>query len=208
MDVVEHIDSLANEGELLALAATDVDPDAPVRVVPDLSLRELVHHVGGIHRWATTTIREARTERYDTSLLEVVGEWPADTELVDWFRAGHTTLLQTLRDADPDLECWSFFAAPTPVAFWARRQAHETAIHRADAQERERPDHATRTRARSRRHRRDPLRLRGAPGSLPGVRSAAGPPARHRHRPGVVGPARTRADHRARRRGDPGGGYQ
>ena len=34
----------------------------------------------------------------------------------------------------PDLECWHFFDAPTPIAFWARRQAHETAIHRADVQ--------------------------------------------------------------------------
>ena len=134
MDVVEHIDFLQHEGELLASAATDVDPDTPVATVPDWPLRDLVRHVGGIHRWATTTIREARTERYDTTLLEVVGEWPDDADLVDWFRSGHAALVQTLRDADPELECWSFFAAPTPIAFWARRQTHETAIHRADAQ--------------------------------------------------------------------------
>jgi len=29
---------------------------------------------------------------------------------------------------------WTFLPAPSPLAFWARRQAHETAIHRADAQ--------------------------------------------------------------------------
>src|SRR5262249_60086760 len=28
---------------------------------------------------------------------------------------------------------WTFLEAPSPVAFWARRQAHETAIHRVDA---------------------------------------------------------------------------
>lgn len=134
MDVAEHIDFLQREGELLALAATDVDPDAPVTTVPDWSLRELVHHLGGVHRWAATTIREARPTRYDTTLLEVVGAWPDDAELVPWFRDGHAQLVQTLRDADPDLECWSFFAAPSPIAFWARRQTHETAIHRADAQ--------------------------------------------------------------------------
>ncbi len=134
MDVVEHIDFLQREGDLLAAAATDVDPDAPVTTVPDWPLRELIRHVGGIHRWATTTIREARTERYDTTLLEVVGAWPDDADLVDWFRAGHAGLVSALRDADPDLECWTFFAAPTPLAFWARRQTHETAIHRADAQ--------------------------------------------------------------------------
>ena len=32
------------------------------------------------------------------------------------------------------MTCWTFLAAPSPLAFWARRQAHETAIHRVDAQ--------------------------------------------------------------------------
>jgi uncharacterized protein (TIGR03083 family) len=134
MEVAEHIDFLQHEGELLATAATDVDPDMPVATVPDLPLRELVRHIGGIHRWAATIIREARTERLDTTLRELVGEWPEDADLVDWFRDGHAALVQTLRDADPNLDCWHFFAAPTPIAFWARRQAHETAIHRADAE--------------------------------------------------------------------------
>jgi uncharacterized protein (TIGR03083 family) len=31
------------------------------------------------------------------------------------------------------LVCATFMDAPSPLAFWARRQAHETAIHRADA---------------------------------------------------------------------------
>ena len=32
------------------------------------------------------------------------------------------------------MECWHFLPAPSPLAFWARRQAHETAVHRFDAQ--------------------------------------------------------------------------
>lgn len=62
MEVHEHLDFLQREGELLATAATDVDPDTPAATVPDFPLRELVRHIGGIHRWATTTIREARVE--------------------------------------------------------------------------------------------------------------------------------------------------
>lgn len=34
--------------------------------------------------------------------------------------------------ADPDLACFAFLPAPTPLHFWARRQVHETAIHRVD----------------------------------------------------------------------------
>jgi len=40
-----------------------------------------------------------------------------------------------LDEAAPDLDCWAFLAAPSPLAFWARRQAHETAVHRADAEQ-------------------------------------------------------------------------
>jgi hypothetical protein len=38
------------------------------------------------------------------------------------------------RWADPAVECAAFMTAPSPLAFWTRRQAHETAIHRADAE--------------------------------------------------------------------------
>jgi uncharacterized protein (TIGR03083 family) len=42
--------------------------------------------------------------------------------------------VDTLRTAAPDLECWHFLPAPSPLAFWARRQAHETTVHRFDAE--------------------------------------------------------------------------
>ena len=58
----------------------------------------------------------------------------ADPDLLAWFRAGHAALVETLSTADPGLVCATFMDAPSPLAFWARRQAHETAIHRADAE--------------------------------------------------------------------------
>jgi uncharacterized protein (TIGR03083 family) len=57
-----------------------------------------------------------------------------DPDLIPWFLAGHAALVGALAAADPALECGTFMAAPSPLAFWARRQAHETAIHRADAE--------------------------------------------------------------------------
>jgi uncharacterized protein (TIGR03083 family) len=132
---VRHLECLQAEGVALADAAEGVDPDTPVGLVPDWPLRDLLRHIGGIHRWAATTIREARASRYDTTLLAVTGgSWPDDTELVDWYREGHAALVDTIRDADPDLDCWAFLPGRPPRDFWARRQAHETAIHRADAQ--------------------------------------------------------------------------
>jgi uncharacterized protein (TIGR03083 family) len=76
-------------------------------------------------------------------LAEVAGPLPDDAGLLDWFREGHASLVHTLETADPDTECWSFLPAPSPVAFWARRQAHETGIHRADAESPGGPDRIT-----------------------------------------------------------------
>jgi uncharacterized protein (TIGR03083 family) len=135
VDVDRHLEWLEREGTALGDAADGVDPDLPVGTVPDWSLREVVRHVGGVHRWATAMVRDARTERWDTTLLDAVGgAWPDDGELVDWYRTGLAALVRTLRDAPPDFEGWAFLPAPSARAFWARRQAHETSIHRADAQ--------------------------------------------------------------------------
>jgi uncharacterized protein (TIGR03083 family) len=66
--------------------------------------------------------------------MDVVGAWPDDRDLVPWFRQGFAGLTDALEAAPDDLECWTFLPAPSPRAMWARRQAHETAIHRVDAE--------------------------------------------------------------------------
>jgi uncharacterized protein (TIGR03083 family) len=134
MEMHEHVTWLRRDGELLAAATEAGGPDAEVPTCPGWKIRDLVHHVGGIHRWATGYIAEQRAERVDARLAEVVGAWPDDQDLVEWFRAGHARLVETLETSDPAVACWSFLPAPSPLAFWARRQAHETAIHRVDAE--------------------------------------------------------------------------
>jgi uncharacterized protein (TIGR03083 family) len=95
-------------------------------------VRDLVRHQGGVHRWASAIVSGERAE--PIGLDEAVGQWPSDDDLVDWFRHGHSALIDALSVADPDLACWTFLAAPSPLAMWSRRQAHETAIHRVDAE--------------------------------------------------------------------------
>jgi uncharacterized protein (TIGR03083 family) len=134
VEVAEHIEFLQVEGERLAAAADLAGPDAPVPTCPEWVVRDLVRHVGGVHRWATSYVAGAHTELQDVQLEELVGAWPADEELTAWFRQGHAALVTALSEADPDLECWTFLPAPSPRAMWARRQAHETAMHRVDAE--------------------------------------------------------------------------
>jgi uncharacterized protein (TIGR03083 family) len=134
MEVATHIDALADEGERMAAAAAQVDPGAAVPTCPEWNVRELVRHMGGVHRWATGYVAGARTEMWDADLNQVVGSWPDDSELVAWFRQGHAALVAALAGAPADLQCWTFLPAPSPRAMWARRQAHETAIHRVDTE--------------------------------------------------------------------------
>ena len=115
-------------------AAAELSTDTPVPSCPGWLVRDLVRHTGRVHRWAALVISESRIEP-PAGIAEVIPEgWPTDDHLTDWFREGHERLVAALEDASPDLRCWTFMDAPSPRAFWARRQAHETAIHRVDAQ--------------------------------------------------------------------------
>ena len=132
MEIAEHIAALEREGELLASAAARISPDTAIPTCPDWRMRDLVHHTGMVQRWATSHVVEPRTTDFDAE--GVVGAYPPDETMVSWFREGHARLVAALREAPAELACWTFLLAPSGLAFWARRQAHETAIHRADAE--------------------------------------------------------------------------
>lgn len=133
MDVEEHIGELREHGEQLAAAAEAAPLEAAVPTCPEWHVRDLVRHIGAVHRWATAFV-QGRKEQWEVPLEEVVGRWPDDRELLEWFRRGHRTLVSSLEAADRALQCWTFLRASSPLSMWARRQAHETAIHRADAE--------------------------------------------------------------------------
>lgn len=131
---MDRIALLADEGTKFVAAIERGDPDATVPSCPEWTLRALVHHTGGIHRWATCVVSERRAEPIDQELEAVAGGWPEDEDLAAWFRAGHALLVKALRSAPDDLECWAFLRAASPLEFWSRRQLHETTIHRVDAE--------------------------------------------------------------------------
>jgi uncharacterized protein (TIGR03083 family) len=135
MEIAEHIEMLRREGELLADAAERAGLDAAVPPCPPWQVRDLLRHTGYIHRWAARHITERPGQVIDgPTEAEILCGGAPDSELLAWFLAGCATLAETLATADPALEFATFMAAPSALAFWARRQAHETAIHRADAE--------------------------------------------------------------------------
>jgi len=134
MQIDDHLATLRMEGTALGNAAERAGPDAPIPTCPEWTTRDLVRHIGEVHRWAAAHVRDRRTTPADPSKEpDLIGPWPSDASLIEWYREGHEALLGVLAEAEPSVECWSFLPAPSPLAFWARRQCHETAIHRADA---------------------------------------------------------------------------
>jgi uncharacterized protein (TIGR03083 family) len=134
MKVTEHITALQRAGERLALAAASAGLDRPVPTCPEWLVRDLLRHISGVHRWATSFVATGR-ERMPTD--EENADYFAtvpDGELLSWYRDGLASLVGALSTAQPGLRCWTFLDAPSPLAFWARRQSHETAIHCADAE--------------------------------------------------------------------------
>ncbi|MFI7137432.1 maleylpyruvate isomerase family mycothiol-dependent enzyme [Streptomyces massasporeus] len=130
METAEFLQALETEGRLLAAAAEESGTEAKVPACPGWQVRDLLRHTGAVHRWAAAYVAEQVTER--RPLAE-----PTDldgAELIAWYRDSHRRLVGTLAGASPDVECFAFLPAPSPLAFWARRQAHETAVHRADAE--------------------------------------------------------------------------
>jgi uncharacterized protein (TIGR03083 family) len=133
VEIAEHIAAVREQGKLLAAAAERAPLDSPVPSCPDWRLRDLVRHIGGVHRWATEHVSKPGTDNFDP-FDELARNWPPDEQLVEWFREGHAGLVRALERADPNAERFTFLPAPSSLAFWARRQAHETGIHRADAE--------------------------------------------------------------------------
>lgn len=132
MDIHGLVDQLEADGPLLAAAARRGGWDAAVPGT-DWDVRALVTHVGGVHRWAADAIRTASTS-YHSAAGDAVGTGPGDDGLLEWFRSGHAELVAALRAAPEDLSTFTFLPADSAKHFWSRRQAHETAIHRVDAE--------------------------------------------------------------------------
>jgi len=127
----EYAAVLRSEGERLAAAAGEAGPDAPLPSCPGWRVADLLRHTGAVHRWAAGFVSgAAAVPPYE----EVAQAAPRGREALPWYATSHRLLLEALGAAPADLDCWYFFSAPSAKDFWSRRQAHETTVHRVDAE--------------------------------------------------------------------------
>jgi uncharacterized protein (TIGR03083 family) len=110
----------------------DGDLERPVPTCPGWTFRQLATHLGRGHRWAAQIVATRATA--PIPLREVAdGKLPEDpARHTHWLNAGAAQVIEAVTAAGSDL-VWTP-AGIRPASFWARRRAHEAAVHLADAQ--------------------------------------------------------------------------
>jgi uncharacterized protein (TIGR03083 family) len=131
------IATVVTEGERIGVLAQELDSGltpvggglaAEVPWVAGWTVRDLVAHLGAVHRWATGIVRAGGTQAPPAGHAT-----PPEDDLAGWYALGLTELVATLRTVDPDAPAWHMSPAASHTARdWSRRQAHEHVVHRLD----------------------------------------------------------------------------
>ena len=128
MDPNAYLEAIVRESEALASAA-EGRLDAAVPSCPGWAVRDLLLHISDVQRfWGQIVARRSQDQE------GIEKERPPDgTDLTAWFRASTRALVTALQGTHPNRRVWTW-APEKNVRFVLRRQAHEAAIHRADAE--------------------------------------------------------------------------
>jgi uncharacterized protein (TIGR03083 family) len=130
---VAYCDAVAAEAARFVEAVRDLDLAARVPTCPDWSVKDLMEHMGTVHRWCAGMVSVLAPARMPSAEMELGMPWDPG-ELPDWISTGGAYVVETLRDSpDPDAPMWGW-GSDKHVRFWSRRMLHETAVHRADAE--------------------------------------------------------------------------
>jgi len=130
MNSAIYLAFIQNETELFA-SEVKKGIDIPVPSCPKWTVEQLTAHLGEVHRWVADILREKRTS--PPPRLPRIKEIPTSpTDLATWLQEGAETLMELLGTDEPTPLVWGW--GGQGHNWWRRRQAHETAMHRWDAQ--------------------------------------------------------------------------
>src|SRR5947209_3455319 len=124
-----YVSSLRSDSAALVAAARD-HLDAPVPWCGDWTVKDLVEHTGLVHQRVRETVR-LRSDR-PISVKELPP--PPASGTVEWFAEGSARLADTLEAVGTEAPVWNWTGADQTSAFWHRRMAQETLVHRWDAE--------------------------------------------------------------------------
>jgi len=126
----QYLDAIRDNATVLVDAAETAGLDAAVPSCPEWAVADLLAHIGRVHRWAAANAARPPDAEFPGWSKEV--PTPPAEERPAWVREGASMLVDALSHP-PETPAWSW-VPPSTIGFWQRRQAHETAMHRVDAQ--------------------------------------------------------------------------
>jgi uncharacterized protein (TIGR03083 family) len=127
MQVAEYLSHLQRDADLLVKASERAGLSAPVPSCSQWDVLRLLSHLTRVHHWSAAIVSglDRETFRFDPPTAESVHAV---------FAEGVVALSTALRSLPASRSVWTMFPDLPPALFWARRQAHETAIHRVDGE--------------------------------------------------------------------------
>jgi uncharacterized protein (TIGR03083 family) len=127
VDYTTYVEHVRQDGRRLADAANGSYAMA-VPSCPGWTVSDLVSHVAEVyeHKIACTELGRA-PDPWPPA-------WPADRDPVEWLGDAHERLLEMFERSGPTTPSATWWPPDQTVGFWARRMAHETAVHRIDGE--------------------------------------------------------------------------
>jgi len=117
------------------LAGEDLTTPAPS--CPGWNVGQAARHLGGGQRWCATLVSTRAEAPPDDSDFRDLSPYASEDPAVlgPWLIESGELLASALEESGPDAQLWTPFPEQTggKASFFARRFAHETAVHRADA---------------------------------------------------------------------------
>ncbi|WNV91080.1 maleylpyruvate isomerase family mycothiol-dependent enzyme [Umezawaea sp. Da 62-37] len=131
MDHSDYTSQIELQARALRAAAVDAGPEAAVGTCPGWTVLDLVRHIARVHGWALAAVLRTGEVAEPPARVAVPEDWD---ELLPWWDEKVAELVEQLRTTPLDAPTRTTGGVPAAAAGWARRQAHETAIHRLDAE--------------------------------------------------------------------------
>ncbi|HEX8004693.1 MAG TPA: maleylpyruvate isomerase family mycothiol-dependent enzyme [Mycobacteriales bacterium] len=126
MNYEEHLIALRRESAALAeAAATCLASD--VASCPGWTVERLLGHVGDGFRRVARIVRDHADAEVDLGGVPAPGD-----DVVAWYEESAAELVDAFANEPPETPVWNWSGEPGDVAWWARRMAHEVAVHRWD----------------------------------------------------------------------------
>jgi len=125
--------ALRTEAPAFRVAVVDAELTTPVPSCPEWTVADLVTHMGLHYQYVAGLTPRGVTDPPVPRLRDLPAP-PPGTDLIAWWDEQYQQAITVLDSLDPELPAWNWAPQAKRVAFWHRRSAHETAIHRWDAQ--------------------------------------------------------------------------